>query len=80
MAANDERNRLTEPKIVFLADKISIADMGQLAEGYLGISPATVKNKQRKDPAASNRELLRIFFYKGNDILVSIVSLGNLNN
>ena len=75
MAANDERNQLTDQTIAILADKISNEAMQQLAMGYLGIPHPTVENARREDPVASNRELLLLFRNRENDILVSICSL-----
>ena len=71
MATNDKEGCLTPRQIVRLAAAISADNMTAIAEGYMGISPETVKNMQYENKAqtlALNREVIRYWVNKNSDI------------
>ena len=61
MATGGAFGHLKRQQIVRLAAAISAKDMTSLAEGYMDIDDATIKNKkyENKDAEAFNREIIR---------------------
>ena len=78
MASAGVPTQLTNRQIVRLAAAISADNMTSIAEGYMDISPETVKNIRRDagDSQAFNRDILRIWANSNpeNQIQVSIFS------
>ena len=70
MATGGEFNRqLTDKEIVALAAAIPAGSMMAIAEGYMNISDATIKNKKydnKDDAEAFNREVLRLWKNKSS--------------
>ena len=67
--ASEKTAQLTRRQIVRLAATISAGNMAAIAEGYMGISDETIKNKkyENKDSAeAFNREMLKYWSYKNS--------------
>ena len=61
MATGRDPDQLTRKQIVRLAASISADSMESIAEGYMDISPETIKNIRRdaSNSEAFNREILR---------------------
>ena len=66
MATGGIPEQLTNRQIVRLARAISADNMESIAEGYLDISPETVKNLRRDTSYAEafNRDVIRQWMYK----------------
>ena len=78
MATSELKIRLTPRQIVPLAAVIPANNMAAIAEGYMDIDEATIKNKkyENKDSAeAFNREIIKFWINKnpGNEVQVSKV-------
>ena len=76
MATGGDQGQLTNKQIVDLAAAISLNKMVVIAEGYLDIDDATIKNKKyenKDDAEAFNREIIKEWRNKslGNDVKVS---------
>ena len=57
-------NQLTPSQIVRLAAPISMNNMATIAEGYMDIDDATIKNRKsenKDDAEAFNREIIKIW-------------------
>ena len=72
--AQEESGRLTNPQIVRLAASISADNMESIAEGYMDISPETVKNTKRDagNSEAFNRDIIRYWSNKNPDDQVKV--------
>ena len=69
MATSEPKARLTPRQIVRLAAVIPANNMAAIAEGYLDIDEATIKNKKyenKDDAEAFNREMLKNWSYKNS--------------
>ena len=79
MATSEPKVRLTPRQIVRLAAVITANNMAAIAEGYMDIDEATIKNKkyENKDSAeAFNREIIKFWINKNpgtNEVQVSKV-------
>ena len=64
-----DSGQLTQKQIVRLAAAISADNMESIAEGYLDVTPETVKNIRRdaSNAEAFNRDILRHWMYKNPD-------------
>ena len=77
MASKDKKRNLTPRQIVRLASAISTDNMESIAEGYLDISPETVKNIRRdaSNSEAFNREIIRYWMYKNPEDQVQVKNI-----
>ena len=67
MASKEVKQQLTNKQIVRLASAISAKKMAAIAEGYMDIDGATIKNKKyenKDDAEAFNREIIKLWLYK----------------
>ena len=67
--ATEESHHLSERNIVQLAAAIAAKDMKTIAEGYLDITPETVKNRLYEtlgDAEAFNRDIIRYWAIKNS--------------
>ena len=67
--ATEESHHLSERNIIQLAAAIAAKDMKTIAEGYLDITPETVKNRLYETPGnaeAFNREIIRYWANKNS--------------
>ena len=70
MATGVNDGQLTNRQLVRLAASISGDNMESIAEGYLDISPETIKNLKavnRHNSEAFNREILRTWISKNSE-------------
>ena len=72
MASSKDSDQLSPKQIVRLARTISADNMSAIAEGYMDIDDATIKNKKsenKDDAEAFNREIIKIWRnkYSGSD-------------
>ena len=68
-------DQLTNNKIVRLAAAISANNMAAIADGYLGISCETIKNKKsdnKDDAEGFNREIIRIWINRNPNNQVQV--------
>ena len=75
MASEEDKHQLTGKQIVRLAAAISVNNMAAIAEGYMDITPETVKNKKyenKDDAEAFNREIIKIWSCKNPDDQVKV--------
>ena len=75
MATGGDLDHLTRKQIVRLAAAISADNMASIAEGYMDIDDATIKNKkfENKDNAeAFNRDIIKHWMYKNPDNQVQV--------
>ena len=74
---SEDKGLLTPPQIVRLAAAISMNNMAAIAEGYMEIDEATIKNKKsenKDDAEAFNREIIKTWRNKysgSNQVKVS---------
>ena len=71
----DLKQQLTNRQIVRLAAAISANDMAAIAEGYMDIDEATIKNKKyenKDDAQAFNREIIKVWIYKNSGDYVKV--------
>ena len=73
-SAVDDSGLLTKRQIVRLAASISSDNMESIAEGYMDISPETVKNIRRdaSNSEAFNRDIIRFWANKNPDGQVEV--------
>ena len=76
MATGGNPEQLTNRQIVRLAAAISADNMTSIAEGYMDISPAIVKNIRRDESnsEAFNREIIRYWMNKNPNNQVKVCS------
>ena len=75
MLTGGDPNHLTPRQIVRLAAAISANNMTAIAEGYMGISDETIKNKKyenKDDAQAFNREIIKVWIYKNSGDYVKV--------
>ena len=75
MASKEVKQHLTGKQIVRLAAAISAEKMAAIAEGYMDIDDATIKNKKyenKDDAEAFNREIIKTWLYKNPDNQVKV--------
>ena len=74
MASKDKKRSLTPRQIVRLASAISTDNMESIAEGYLDISPETIKNIRcdSSNSEAFNRHVIRHWTYKNPEDQVQV--------
>ena len=72
--ATDDKIPLTPKQIVRLASAISADNMESIAEGYLDLSPETIKNIRRdaSNSEAFNRDVVRHWANKNSDDQVEV--------
>ena len=77
MTFKEDKQQLTRKQIVRLSAAISANNMMGIAEGYMDIDDATIKNKKfenKDDAQAFNREIIKIWQYKNPDNQVEVGS------
>ena len=75
MASKQDKQQLSPRQIVRLAAAISANNMAAIAEGYMDIDEATIKNKKyenKDDAEAFNREIIKIWLCKNPDNQVKV--------
>ena len=72
--ATEDKIPLTPKQIVRLASAISADNMESIAEGYLDLSPETIKNIRRdaSNSEAFNRDVIRHWANKNSDDQVDV--------
>ena len=72
--ATEDKIPLTPKQIVRLASAISADNMESIAEGYLDLSPETIKNIRRdaSNSEAFNRDVIRHWANKKSDDQVDV--------
>ena len=76
MAAKRESNQLTQKQIIRLAAAVSTDDMAAIAEGYMDIADALIKNLQydnRDDAQGFNRGIIRHWANKHRENQVQVI-------
>ena len=74
MATDEASDQLSRRQIVRLPSAISADNMESIAEGYMDISDATIKNIRRdaSNSEAFNRDVIRHWMYKNPDNQVQV--------
>ena len=80
MASTENKQQLRPRQIVRLAAAIPANNMAVIAEGYLDIDDATIKNikyENKDDAQAFNREIIKLWAYKNpeNQVKVSLMNV-----
>ena len=77
MATGAKDGLLTNREVVRLAASISANDMAAIAEGYMSISPETIKNikfENKDDAQAFNRGIIRQWAYMNPDKQIQVTT------